>query len=86
MNTDDLRDFYRRYIALLNARDFERLGEFVHDEVTQNGAPATRDDMAAALREHTQAIPDLVWEVQELVIEGDRDLFRGLFVRCQLLY
>ena len=40
--------------------------------MTQNGVPATRDDMAAALREHTRAIPDLVWDVQALVIEGNR--------------
>ena len=72
MDTQALHDFYLRYVDLLNARDFERLHEFVHDEVTQNGAPGTRDDMAAALREHTQAIPDLVWDVQELVIEGNR--------------
>jgi predicted ester cyclase len=72
MTYQELRDFYLRYVDLLNAREFERLDEFVHDEVTQNGVPATREDMAAALREHTRAIPDLVWDVQALVIEGNR--------------
>ena len=68
----DVREFYLRYVDLANARDFHRLVEFVHDEVTQNGVPSTRDEMAASLRAHTQAIPDLVWEIQDLVIEGNR--------------
>ena len=72
MNPQELRDFYLRYIALLNARDFERLDEFVHEEVAQNGVPADRSDMAASLRAHTRAIPDLAWDVAELVIEGNR--------------
>ena len=72
MEIHELREFYLRYIDMLNARDLERLDEFVHDEVTQNGAPSTRADMLASLRTHTQAIPDLAWNVQELVIEGNR--------------
>jgi predicted ester cyclase len=72
MTTEELRDFYLRYADVCNARAFDRLEEFVHDEVTLNGVPSTRADVTASLRAHTQAIPDLVWEIQDLVIEGNR--------------
>lgn len=72
MTTEQLHDFYRRYVELANTRDFDRLHEFVNDEVTQNGVPSTRAEMAAALKAHTDAIPDLVWEIQEVVVEGNR--------------
>jgi predicted ester cyclase len=72
MITEELHDFYRRYVDLANAREFDRLDEFVHEEVTQNGVPSTRGEMAASLRAHVQAIPDLVWEIQDVVIEGNR--------------
>jgi predicted ester cyclase len=68
----DLRSFYERYIEMLNAREFDRLDEFFHERVTQNGRPGTRAEILEALTMHTQGIPDLVWDLQELVIEGDR--------------
>jgi predicted ester cyclase len=70
--TPDLRDFYERYIAMLNAREFDRLDEFFHEEVEQNGKPGTRDEIFASLTHHTEALPDFVWNLQDLVIEGDR--------------
>src|SRR5262245_36594127 len=51
MSNPDLRDFYDRYIAALNARNFDVLVEFIHDEVTLNGKPATRADILAVLRD-----------------------------------
>jgi predicted ester cyclase len=35
----DLEAFYRRYNALCNDHDFDRLGEFVAEEVTVDGEP-----------------------------------------------
>lgn len=70
MTPDELRDFYRRYIELANNRDFDRMAEFAHDEVIMNGTPVSRDDMVAEFRRHTDAVPDLSWEVQELLVDG----------------
>jgi len=70
MTPDELRDFYRRYIELANNRDFDRMAEFAHDEVIMNGTPVSRDDMVAEFHRHTDAVPDLSWEVQELLVDG----------------
>ncbi|MCP2267396.1 ester cyclase [Promicromonospora thailandica] len=70
MTAEELRDFYRRYIELANTRDFDRMSEFAHDEVIMNGTPVARDDMVAEFRRHTDAVPDLHWEVQELLVDG----------------
>ncbi|WP_033339342.1 ester cyclase [Catenuloplanes japonicus] len=71
MSTEELRDFYLRYVDLANKRDFDRMDEFAHDEVIMNGTPVARDDMVAEFRRHTDAVPDLHWEIQDLVVEGD---------------
>jgi len=70
MTQEELRDFYRRYVELANNRDFDRMDEFAHDEVIMNGTPVSRDDMVAEFRRHTDAVPDLSWEIQELLVEG----------------
>lgn len=72
MPNPDLRDFYDRYIAALNARDFDVMDQFIHDEVTLNGKPATRADILAVQREEAGAVPDLHWELINLIIAGDR--------------
>lgn len=70
MTAEELRDFYRRYIDLANNRDFDRMDEFAHDEVIMNGTPVARDDMVAEFRRHTTAVPDLTWEIKELLVDG----------------
>lgn len=72
MPNPDLRGFYDRYIAALNARDFEVMDQFIHDEVTLNGKPATREDILAVQRDEVDAVPDLHWELINLIIDGDR--------------
>jgi len=72
MSGGDLRGFYRRYLEMLNAREFDRLDEFFHERVTMNGVPGSREQILASLREHTGAVPDLTWQLEELVVEGDR--------------
>ena len=71
MTAEELRDFYNRYIDLINKREFDRMHEFAHDEVIMNGTPVARDDMVAEFYRHTEPVPDLFWEVDELVVEGD---------------
>jgi predicted ester cyclase len=72
MSNPNLREFYDRYIAALNARDFDVMDKFIHNEVTLNGTPATRDDILEVQREEAGAVPDLHWELTNLIIDGDR--------------
>lgn len=72
MPDTNLREFYERYIAALNARDFGVMDQFIHDEVTLNGRSASRDDILAVQRAEVEAVPDLHWELRNLIIDGDR--------------
>jgi predicted ester cyclase len=72
MPNPNLREFYDRYIAALNARNFDIMNEFIHDEVTLNGAPVRRDDILAVLRGEVASVPDLHWVLTNLIIDGDR--------------
>jgi predicted ester cyclase len=68
----DLRAFYERYLGALNAHEFDGMGEFIADRTTLNGEPATRDDLLAVQRHDVDAVPDLHWELEELLFDGDR--------------
>lgn len=72
MGTTNLRDFYDRYITALNARQFAVMDQFIHDDVTLNGKPASRADLIAVQRHEASAVPDLHWELMNLIIDGDR--------------
>ncbi|WP_197376042.1 ester cyclase [Mycolicibacterium baixiangningiae] len=72
MSDIDLREFYRRYIEALNAHEFDRMDEFIHDQTIHHGHPGTRDDVIADLNGIVDAVPDFHWEVLELVINGNR--------------
>ncbi|MFZ3483550.1 ester cyclase [Sphingomonas sp. 3-13AW] len=72
MSNPDLRDFYDRYIAALNARDFAIMDKFIHDEVTLNGKPVAREDILVLQKHEVGAVPDLHWELINLIIDGDR--------------
>jgi predicted ester cyclase len=72
MSDSDLREFYLRYIAELNAHRFDQMDEFIDDRTTLNGEPASRDDLIAVQKADVAAVPDLHWELQELLFDGDR--------------
>jgi predicted ester cyclase len=72
MSNPDLRELYDRYIAALNARDFDAMDRFIHDEVTLNGRPATRADILAVLRDEVASVPDLRWVLTNLIVDADR--------------
>ncbi|WP_198157086.1 ester cyclase [Aquincola tertiaricarbonis] len=63
---------FREYVAALNAHAFERMSEFMHDEMTVNGRPMSRDQMIVELRSHIAAVPDLTWRTRDVAIEGGR--------------
>ena len=71
MSTEELRDFYLRYVELANKREFAQMADFAHEEVIMNGTPVKMADMVAEFYKHIDAVPDLHWEIQDLVVEGD---------------
>ncbi|MGI5149452.1 ester cyclase [Plantactinospora sp. CA-294935] len=72
MSESEVREVFERYIEALNAHDFDRMTEFVHDELIENGKPATRADIIAELKAHGDSVPDFTWRVQDVAIDGDR--------------
>lgn len=73
----DLRDWYLRYIAALNAHRFDGMDAFIADRVLLNGAPGTRDDVIAVQRHDVDAVPDLHWTIEEMLFDRDRLAIRA---------
>jgi len=67
MNTATL---YRQYIACLNARDLDRLGDFVDEEVDYNGRRIGLSGYRTMLEGNYRDIPDLRFAIQLLVIDA----------------
>jgi len=72
MSEREVRQFYDRYIAALNAHEFDRMPEFIADSVTLNGNPGTRADVMAVLKGDAVKVPDLRWRLDNLVVDGNR--------------
>jgi steroid delta-isomerase-like uncharacterized protein len=71
MSYADLHSFYTRYVDALNARHFDRLDEFVNDEITYYDGTFTREQVAGALAAEVDAVPDLSWELEDFRVDGD---------------
>ncbi len=67
----DLDGHYRRYLSSLNERQLDGLDEFVHDEITYNGAPMTRADYRELIARHIAEVPDMFFAVDLLVVRAD---------------
>lgn len=65
-------DFYKRYLACLNARALEMLGEFVADDVIRNGRRLRLDGYRDMLEANYRAIPDLQFRAEWIVAEETR--------------
>ena len=72
MPDKNIRKFFTRYIDVLNTHDFQRLGEFMHDELLVNGQRVPLSQMITELEGHIDAVPDLVWQVEEIAVEGNQ--------------
>ncbi len=68
----DLKDFYGRYIAALNDRDFETVRTLIADAVHVNGTAYKRENVIASLEGIVDAVPDFRWTVQDLFTENNR--------------
>ncbi|MDX3076652.1 ester cyclase [Streptomyces sp. NPDC088354] len=77
MAEHNLRDWYMRYADALNAHEFDRMDEFIDDEVMLGGRPGTRDDVVTVLKGIADAVPDIRWEIDELLLDRD-----GIAVRA----
>lgn len=78
MTDSGLKDWYLRYVAALNAHEFDGMDEFIADEVVLNGEPGTRDDVITVQKHDIDAVPDLHWEVKELLFDRDRIAVRAV--------
>ncbi|SLN42620.1 SnoaL-like polyketide cyclase [Aquimixticola soesokkakensis] len=65
----ELETRYRGYIACLNAREWDRLGEFVDERASHNGAAFGLAGYRAMLLADVAAIPDLVFTIDLLLVD-----------------
>lgn len=70
MNEYDLDDRYRRYIDCLNAQDWNRLGELLHDDVRYNAKAIGLSGYREMLERDFREIPDLRFEIELLVADA----------------
>ncbi len=63
----NLSEHYQAYIACLNARELERLGEYVSDGVNYNGSKIGLNGYREMLAGNYRDIPDLRFEVDLLL-------------------
>ncbi|MFI0822054.1 ester cyclase [Streptomyces sp. NPDC021098] len=78
MADNGLRGWYMRYVEALNAHEFDVMDEFINDEVLLCGVPGTRDDVVNTLKRIVDAVPDIHWEVEELLFDRDGIALRAI--------
>jgi steroid delta-isomerase-like uncharacterized protein len=78
MTDQDLRSWYLRYVEALNDHEFDRMDEFISDEVQLDGVAGRRDDVVAVLNGIADAVPDVHWKLDELLIDRDRIAVRAI--------
>lgn len=78
MTESEMRDWYMRYVEALNAYEFDRMDEFISDEVLLGDYPGTRDDVVKVLKGIADAVPDIHWEVDELLFDRDGIAMRAI--------
>jgi predicted ester cyclase len=69
MNAADLKSRYEAYLDCLNARDWDRLGEVVHDDAVHNGRPLGLAGYRRMLENDVEMIPDLQFHSELVVCE-----------------
>ena len=67
----DLRERWLDYLSYCNERRLDELDDHVHDQITFNDEPVSRDDYAAAIAGNLTAVPDFRWSVEDLVVQGE---------------
>ncbi|MCY1143667.1 ester cyclase [Actinoplanes sp. Pm04-4] len=72
MTIAGLRQIYSAYLEAANAREFDRMTEFVHDTISFNGEIITRDEYVAAMRQAVDSVQNYFWHLDDLIIEDGR--------------
>lgn len=68
----NLAEQYRAYIACLNERRWQDLGDFVDDDVQYNGERISVAGYRAMLENDVRIIPDLRFNIDLLVVEASQ--------------
>ena len=71
MSEFNIREWYGRYVDVINAHQWDRIGEFMADTIVSHGETVTREQGVAAFASITDAMPDYRVELRELTISGD---------------
>jgi predicted ester cyclase len=66
-----MREIYERYIALCNGHRFDLLHELIADDVRVEGVTRGVRGYIADLEAAVAVFPDLHWEIQHVVVEGE---------------
>jgi predicted ester cyclase len=69
MTEPDLSDIYRSYIACLNKQDWQKLQQFVHDDVYYNDQRIGLSGYREMLERDFSDIPDLRFNIELLVTD-----------------
>lgn len=72
MSVSGIEQRYRDYLTVLDERRLDDLAEFVHDDLTYNDAPMTRQQYRDLIAGDVAAIPDLFYAIETLVVSGDQ--------------
>lgn len=65
----DLRERWLDYLSCCNERRLDELDEHVHDRITFNDEPVSREDYAASIAANLSAVPDFRWDVEDLLVQ-----------------
>jgi predicted ester cyclase len=71
MISTDLSAIYRDYIACLNAQDWQRLGDFVRDDVCHNERRLGLSGYREMLERDFREIPDLHFNIELLICDSN---------------
>jgi predicted ester cyclase len=66
----NLEALYRLYNSACNAHEFDRLAEFVAQDVLVNGDTQGLQAYVRGLEVWVQAFPDFRWDLQHLLVDG----------------
>jgi len=79
MTHDELLSAYRAYLACLNARQLDRLGLFVHDEVEYGGQQVHLSGYREMLERDLREVPDVRFDIERVAIDGSLVAARLIF-------
>jgi steroid delta-isomerase-like uncharacterized protein len=71
MSDFDIREFYGRYVDIINAHDWDQIGDLINDTVLSHGQTVTRQQAVDNFRGITAAMPDYSVELVAVTVAGN---------------